>query len=202
MAPNRNNASSPWRSSLCKRVRSNLPIPVYKEIVLWYRQRDTCTFFQIVDQEQRMLNRYQPPKRDIPTPHQQQQQQQQPSRRGQYRKPSTAIYFRTCNSRGHLLSACPCNQIKLIAGAVVPIQQRVALIKIFTETPKLNLSQRRKRNREEHMLRSNLQEHGNSSQSSQSLHSFNTTLRDRLPTSGASVNAPEAYVDYMALGSP
>jgi hypothetical protein len=69
MALNRNDPSCPWQFSLCKRVWSNLPIPVYKEIVLWYRQKGACTFFQMVDEAQRMLDRYQPPNKSIATPH-------------------------------------------------------------------------------------------------------------------------------------
>jgi hypothetical protein len=147
----------------------------------------------MVDEAQRKLDRYQPPNRNNATPPQ--QQQQQLSQSGQYRKPNTANYCRTCNACGHQMSSCLRNQMKPIAGAVVPIQQRIAPINIFTETLELTCSQRRKRNREQHMLQSNWQIHSNSSQSSQLLQSFNTTLRDRLPTSGASVNVPEAYVD-------
>jgi hypothetical protein len=63
-----NNLSCLWQSSLCKRVWSNSPLRVYKKIVLWYQQKGACTFFQIVDEEQRMLDRYQPPTKNIATP--------------------------------------------------------------------------------------------------------------------------------------
>jgi hypothetical protein len=111
-------------------------------------------------------------------------------------------FRRAYNSCGHLSPACLRNQMKQIAGAVVPMQQRVAPIKVFPETPKLNNSQRRKRNREQHMLQTNSQIHGSSSQSSHSLRSCNATLRDRLPFSGASVNTQDAYVNQSAIGSP
>jgi hypothetical protein len=73
MALNTNNPSCPWQFWLFKRVWRYLPIPVYKEIVLWYQQKGAFTFFQMVDEAQRMLDRYQPPNRSIAMPHQQQQ---------------------------------------------------------------------------------------------------------------------------------
>jgi succinate dehydrogenase/fumarate reductase-like Fe-S protein len=133
----------------------------------------------MVDEAQMMLDRYQSPNRNISTSHH--QQQQQPSQSSQYRKLNTANFCRTCNFCGHLLSACPQNQMKPIVGAVVPMQQRIALINVFTERLKLNCSQRRERNRKQYMLQSSSQVHGNSPQSSQLLQSFNATLRDRLP---------------------
>jgi hypothetical protein len=82
------------------------------------------------------------------------------------------------------------------------MQQRIVHISIFIKKPKLIHTSSREYTGERQKVLTKLQLVGSLSESSKVLQSFMATLRDRLPTSGASVNAPDAYKDRSKVESP